>query len=154
MIRDAESTDLTALCALNDSVQALHVAHRPEFFRPARRAELATYFQQLLESAVAKVWVSEREGAVDGYLVGIVRTQAPGPYVLGRTWFELDQIDVAPESRQSGVGRSLIEHGVAFARARGIDSVELSSWSFNRDAQRAFQKLGFVPKVVRFEYRP
>lgn len=154
MIREAVATDVPALSALNDAVQALHVANRPEMFRPTRPEDLSVHFQHLFANAAAKVWVSEREGVLNGYLVGIVRTQAPGPYVLDRTWFELDQIGVAPESRRSGVGRALVEHGVAFAHAQGIDSVELSSWSFNQDAQRAFQALGFAPKVVRFEYRP
>ncbi len=154
MIREAQPGDVAAFSALNDAVQALHVASRPEMFRPTRPDELTVHFQHLLANPAAKIWVSDQSGAINGYLVGIVRTQAPGPYVLGRTWFELDQIGIAPQSRRSGVGRSLIAHGIAFAHAQGIESVELSSWSFNQDAQRAFQALGFVPKVVRFEYRP
>jgi len=33
----------------------------------------------------------------------------------------------------------------------GVVELELSSWAFNEDAQRAFARLGFVPKVIRFE---
>ena len=154
MIREATAADLTALCALSNAVQTLHVAQRPKMFRPTAADELSEHFQRLLADTAAKIWVSAQDGALNGYLVGIVRTQAPGPYVLGRTWFELDQIGVAAPSRRTGVARALIERGIAFAHAQGIQSVELSAWSFNRDAQLAFQKLGFVPKVVRFEYRP
>ncbi len=97
--------------------------------------------------------MSVQDGVLNGYLVGTVRTQASGPYVLARSWLELDQIGVAAESRRKGVGRALVAQALAFARTRAVDGVELSSWSFNEDAQRAFQKLGFSPKTVRFEYR-
>jgi hypothetical protein len=29
--------------------------------------------------------------------------------------------------------------------------IEMSSWSFNVEAHAAFRRLGFTPKVIRFE---
>ncbi|MET0793363.1 MAG: GNAT family N-acetyltransferase [Polyangiaceae bacterium] len=153
MIRQASPADLGAICALNESVQALHVVNRPETFRPLRAHELTAHFAELLQDPSAKIWVSVADDLVNGYLVGIVRTQAPTLYVLGRTWFELDQMGVAAAARRTGVARALVQQGLTFAQARGIQNVELSSWSFNQDAQSAFQKLGFTPKTVRFEHR-
>lgn len=40
---------------------------------------------------------------------------------------------------------------VAFARANQIQQIELVTWAFNTPAQSLFRKLGFVPKLSRFE---
>jgi ribosomal protein S18 acetylase RimI-like enzyme len=60
---------------------------------------------------------------------------------------------VHPAHRGAGVARALVETARAYANARGIRDVELCTWSFNQAAQSAFGKLGFVPKVVRFELK-
>jgi ribosomal protein S18 acetylase RimI-like enzyme len=153
MIRKAEPADLEALITLNETVQALHVENRPDTFRTADRDALATRFRQLFGDPTSQVWVSITDDTVNGYLVGRVRSEPPTTYVLARYWLELEQIGVAAESRRTGVARALIEQATAFAQAQGIQSVELSSWSFNQGAQLAFQKLGFLPKLVRFEHR-
>ena len=151
VIRDAGQADLEALVTLNAEVQQLHVNYRPDTFRPMDIEEIAARFRQLFQDPPAKVWLAITDNVACGYLVSIERTQAPSPFVLNRTWLELDQIGVQAGRRRTGVARSLIEHAVAHAQTRGIAHVELNSWSFNQDAQRAFQKLGFTPKSVRFE---
>jgi ribosomal protein S18 acetylase RimI-like enzyme len=94
---------------------------------------------------------SRRRVTVCGYLVIVVRDQPAGPFNFGRTWIELDQIAVHHACRRRGIARSLVAAALAHADAAGIRDVELTSWSFNEEAHRAFRELGFVPKVVRFE---
>jgi GNAT superfamily N-acetyltransferase len=54
--------------------------------------------------------------------------------------------------RRQGVARALVNAALAHAEGAGIREVELASWAFNQSAHEAFRKLGFVPKVVRFEF--
>jgi GNAT superfamily N-acetyltransferase len=152
VVREAELADLSALLVLNEAVQALHVANRPELFRATEADEIERWFRDLFVNSNVKTWVALVDGTLSGYLVAETRARARGPYNFEQAWLELDQIGVAAEFRRQGVARALFESALAFARAQGISRVELSSWSFNREAHSAFQKLGFVPKVVRFEY--
>ena len=155
IIREAELGDIEALCALNAEVQELHVAHRPDVFRPIATPEIAGRFRDLFAQPTTKIWVAVVDGSVRGYLVAILRRPAaPNPYVLERSWLELDQIGVSAEHRRLGIARGLVERALAHAQAEGIAGVELSSWSFNQNAHRAFEKLGFVSKSVRFEWVP
>jgi ribosomal protein S18 acetylase RimI-like enzyme len=151
LIRDAQSTDSVALTALVVEVQALHVGRRPDAFRPVPDPEIATWLSQAFQNPAIKIWVAETAGAVSGYLLSVVRKQAGNPFVIDRTWLELDQICVHPAQRGVGVARALVETARAYAKAQCIRDVELCAWSFNEEAQRAFAQLGFVPKVVRFE---
>ena len=56
-----------------------------------------------------------------------------------------------PRWRRQGAARALIDSVLAEARRRGIRDVELSSWAFNTAAHAAFGRLGFTPKLIRFE---
>jgi ribosomal protein S18 acetylase RimI-like enzyme len=65
---------------------------------------------------------------------------------------ELDSIGVHRAYRRRGVARALVKAALAHAEGAGIREVELASWAFNQSAHEAFRKLGFIPKVVRFEF--
>ena len=68
-----------------------------------------------------------------------------------RTWWEVDQLCVAESQRKRGLGRTLMNAISDEAKRAGVSTLELACWAFNREAQRAFARLGFVPKVTRFE---
>ena len=150
VIRDGGVADVEALAALVGELQDEHVAARPEMFRPIPSDEVIIWLRELFQKSV-KVWVAQVQKAVRGYLVLVVRGQPAGPFNFGRTWIELDQIAVHRACRRQGVARALVATARVYADAVGIRDVELTSWSFNQEAHRAFGKLGFVPKVVRFE---
>ena len=56
-----------------------------------------------------------------------------------------------PAHRQRGVARTLVERVLASARAQGVRDVQLTCWSFNAEAQAAFEALGFRPMTVRYQ---
>lgn len=151
LVRIAEPSDGPALVRLIDVVQALHVARRPETFRRVPEPEIADWLKAAFQNPAIKIWIAEVDGTVCGYLLSLIRKQADNPFVYDRTWLELDQICVDAAQRQRGVAKALVAAAMAHADAHGFRDVELSTWAFNDDAQRAFAKLGFAPKVVRFE---
>jgi GNAT superfamily N-acetyltransferase len=105
-----------------------------------------------LENPSAKLWVADVDGVARGYLAVIVRQTPQGPYTFKRTWMELDSIGVHHAFRRQGVARALVKTALAHAEDAGIREVELASWAFNQSAHEAFRKLGFAPKVIRFEF--
>jgi ribosomal protein S18 acetylase RimI-like enzyme len=152
-VRTAEPSDEPALIELIGMVQALHVSQRPETFRPISGPEIAAWLAKAVKDPERNIWVAEVDGAVCGYLLSVIRKQTENPFVYDRTWFELDQICVDPAQRRKGVAKALVAAATAYADAHGFRDVELSTWAFNHDAQRAFAKLGLVPKVIRFEVK-
>ncbi|HVY31668.1 MAG TPA: GNAT family N-acetyltransferase [Polyangiaceae bacterium] len=152
-VRRAELKDLSALVALHEEVQQLHLAARPDQFKAPAEGALEKRFRELLASADAKVWVAELDAAVVGYAVQLLVRRPGGPVVPDRQWIEIDMIGVFAPHRGHGVGRALIDVIVDDARAAGIEQVELSSWAFNTDAHQAFERAGFVPKLTRFELK-
>lgn len=150
-IRLATRADVAALCDLCAEVHALHVANRPDQFKPHRAEDLARWFAEFLANPLAKAWLAERDGLAVGYVTALARETLEGCFCPARKWWDLDQISVKVAFRRSGVGRALVETVAREASAAGVRELELNSWSFNQDAHRVFQGLGFAPKVVRFE---
>ena len=60
-----------------------------------------------------------------------------------RQALEIDNVGVRPEWQRRGVGRQLMDHALEHARDRGIRTVTLTTWTFNKDAQAAFLKAVF-----------
>jgi GNAT superfamily N-acetyltransferase len=153
-IRPAVPGDERALAILNGISQRLHVASRPDFFKPAQLDEVTAWFRTLLDRPAVGIWLAEDEGTPVGYVLAFVHERAANPFCPSRRWCEIDQIAVRPDHQRHGVGRALIERALAWARAEGAGDIELSTWAFNEGAQRMFRGLGFVTKVVRFELTP
>ena len=86
-----------------------------------------------------------------GYVTAVINSRPESPFAPARRWCELDAIGVVPEQRRRGVARELVRAVIEYAAAQGVQQVELASWSFNEPAHRAFERLGFTRKTLRFE---
>jgi GNAT superfamily N-acetyltransferase len=75
----------------------------------------------------------------DGNAVGFVAW-----YRVDRSTTKLDKLYVLPEHHGAGVGRLLIEHVVAWARAAGTRTVELNVNRANVRAVAAYERCGFA----------
>jgi ribosomal protein S18 acetylase RimI-like enzyme len=153
-VRPALPGDEGILGRLNAIVQALHCARRPDYFKTTRDEEVISWFRETLSNPSARSWIAEHDGAPVGYALAIFHDGRDNPFKHGSRWCELDQIAIAPELRRQGAARALVDAVFAEAARQGVSRVETNTWSFNEDALRTFQKLGFVPKVVRLERPP
>ena len=150
-IRAAVLGDVQGLTILNGFVQDLHVARRPDSFKPSTQEEVVDWFSRLLRSTSARMWIAEEAGAAVGYVLTMVQERPESPFCRPRRWCEIDQIAVDPDSRRKGVATALIQKALTEAAAEGFAEVELCTWSFNVEAQSLFKKFGFEPKFLRWE---
>ena len=153
-VRRATGEDIGALVALQREVHELHLLSRPDQFKPATNETVAAWFGELLQSPGSQIWVAVVASEVVGNAVALHKNRPEHTFSPARTWCEVDQIVVTHAHRLQGIARALLQAIVDDAHAKGIEEIELSSWSFNTDAHRAFEAFGFTPKVIRFELRP
>jgi GNAT superfamily N-acetyltransferase len=150
VVRRAVAGDERALAALIEHVHALHVAQRPRVFKPLAFDVAHGWFGDVLTQPSSRVWLAEHDRAPLGYLLAMIKEVPESVFCYARRWYEVDQIAVAPGARRTGVARRLAEAAVSAARDEGMTDVQLATWAFNQDAQTAFQRLGFEPRIVRF----
>jgi len=149
-VRHATGEDASVLAALSEIPQALHVAAHPKTFKVPDPVELEQWYRSTLSRPGVHAWIAEIDATPVGYALALERQIDELPICFARRWLELDQIGVKASARRRGIARALADQVMALARARGLDSVELGTWAFNREAQRAFEALGFLPQRLRY----
>lgn len=150
-IRSVGAGDEHALATLIGTVQQLHVAARPDVFKAGDAPAFEAWARQAIAGGRAQILLAEVDGVSVGYAVFMDEQRVDNAFAFERRWREVEQLGVHPDHRRRGVGRALLEHIVASARAAGIPAVELNTWAFNEAAHAAFERSGFVARNVRFE---
>jgi GNAT superfamily N-acetyltransferase len=150
-IRSAAIGDEALLASLNRFVQDVHLAERPETFKPTHPEELAGWYRSMLEKPTTRAWIAEADRTAVAYILAVAYQAAESPFAQTRRWWEIDQIAVDPNRRRVGIARALVFTVVAAARTEGVRQIETASWSFNTSAHDVFRRLGFHPKITRFE---
>lgn len=105
----------------------------------------AESFRQMMEMPVSHtltVWDEEAEPMLVGYLLLL----AIAPEV------EIANIAVSPSFRRQGIGRALLEEGIARMRAEGCDRFFLEVREHNLSAQALYSGLGFAQVGRRKNY--
>lgn len=144
--------------ALAETGRAAFVAKFGDLYRPEDLAAfLAEYrtpakYREHLADPANRLQVAEVNGRLAAYCLisrghrfdqqGEPRPERP---VL------ISQLYCAPDMTGHGLGRALVEWAIAEARAWRADAVQLSVYSENFDAQRFYQRFGFV-KVADIDF--
>src|ERR1700674_4011265 len=92
-----------------------------------------------------RLLVAERDGEIVGSLQ---LTFTRGLSKVGAPIMLIEAVRVASHLRGQGLGRQIILAVIEIARARGCRSVELASHQSRTDAQRFYERLGFVKSHV------
>ena len=148
-IRRATPADIEALVGLMDEVHDLHVAHLPWVFRPALQREMLAYFDELLDSPEARVYLACAGEEAVGYLLLLILDQPAAPMMERRRSLYIESIGVTVRHRGQGYGRALLETARAVAGELGLVRIELDTWGFNEPAHAFFRRHGFGTMCVR-----
>lgn len=128
---DVRPGDLGLVCHLHGTLYAIEYGFDPTF-EAYVAGPLAEFV--LRPSPRQRIWLAER----DGRLVGCVAIVAATERVAQLRWFLID-----PSVRGLGLGRRLLDDGIAFARDAGYDHVILWTVSALTTAARLYRAVGF-----------
>jgi ribosomal-protein-alanine N-acetyltransferase len=124
-----------------DDLSAIIIAERECFSDPWSEAGLGEMLQN--ETVVALVACTPPEsGQLAGYL--FART------IAGEA--EIINLAVRPGHRRRGLGRALLDEGLARVRDRGARDIYLEVRVSNRGAQVLYARAGFTPAGLRPDY--
>lgn len=152
-ILKANAAHLKVIVTLNRVVQGLHAKEEPRRFRLFEEGAVTKFFQCALDDPAVTVLLAIDGDKPLGYALLRVQNRPEEAFSLPRSFVELEQIAVDPESRKRGVGSALIDEALAVADSLGPGDLELSVWDFNSDARRLFQRKGFTPCLHRMRAR-
>jgi ribosomal protein S18 acetylase RimI-like enzyme len=153
-IRPAKASDYDQLCELFDEVDVLHREARPDIFRkpdgPPRSIE---HVSGLIGGPASAILVAEHGGVLSGLAVVVEQPRSANPLHVPRRVVEIVTIVVRNSARRRGIGKSLIDASLIWAKERGADHVEISVHAFNEEAIRAYAAAGFQMSIHRLVLR-
>ena len=130
----ATTQDIPELCDL----LAVLFSQEAEF-TPDRTAQMRGLQAIIDAPTVGHIFVARLQGR----LVGMVNLLYTVSTALGKTVALLEDMVVAPDCRDQGVGGELIESAIAHARAAGVGRITVLSDRQNLAAHRFYQRHGF-----------
>ena len=144
-VRRATEADAHTLSQLDIHVHSIHHEAHPHLFKPAGPESFAVHeIEELLTDGNVHMFIAEVDGRPAGYVFAEVQRRAPSGAFHAREEVYIHGITVEPEFQRHGCGAALIWAVREVARAEGIPTVALDSWSFNRKAIAFFERQGFV----------
>ena len=141
--RFAKEEELPRINVLRKQVNELHVAGRPDIFKPGFGAELRDYLYTIWNDPKQEIVVDERDGAVCGFAVLNHIVKPENPFMLARDFLDIDEFCVDEACRRQGVAREMVDFIKSYAKEKGFAKIELNMWEFNQGALAFYEAAGF-----------
>ena len=140
----ASVEEISDIVILNAHVQRIHHDMFPDIFKPVSDdVSIRGFFEFLINQETNTFLVAYIDSNPVGYAWYAVEKRQDFPMKYARKQIYIHQIAVHQEFRRQKVGQSLFNEIEKQAKDLGINHFELDSWSYNTEAHKFFNKLGF-----------
>ena len=141
-VRRATPGDVAEIAGLALEIQDVHVAGRPDLFKPGGVESIAEIAHRIV-TAGEFYWVATLGDTPVGYAFARLVEEPESRWRYAARTLVLDQMGVAKGHRSRGVGEALWNAVREAAAEERVERVVLNVWAFNRDARRFYERLGF-----------
>ena len=151
-VRKATENDIDRILELLVQVDMVHHNGRPDLFKGPATKYNAEELRTIINEAETPVFVCEDEnGKVLGHAFCIQKYQKEDSVLTSISTLYIDDICVDETSRGEGVGRSLYDHVLEYAREHKFYNVTLNVWTCNPRAMKFYEVMGMKPQKVVME---
>jgi GNAT superfamily N-acetyltransferase len=142
-VRRATPADVAGIARLALEVQDVHVAGRRDLFKPGG-VETHSEIASRVTTPGEFYWVATFADEPVGYAYARIAFEPESLWRYASRTLILDQMGVDARHRSRGIGRALWNAVRETGATERVDRVILNVWSFNRDARRFYERLGFT----------
>lgn len=142
-VRRARENELERVNELRMQVNALHVAGKPEVFKPGFPEELRNYIYAIHKDPEQFITVAVKDGTICGFAVLHHINRTENPFMKERDFLDIDEFCVDEAFRRQGIASEMIDFIREFAKEKGFHRIELNMWEFNQEALAFYEAAGF-----------
>ena len=143
LVRPADYEELARINEIRRYVNDVHVAGRPDTFRPGFCQELEQVLYRRYETENWNILASVVDGKIAGFATVEYLDRPESPYNLARRMYHVEEFGVDPAFHRMGVATALVEYMKRDAAQRGYPRIELDMWEFNQGALAFYENVGF-----------
>ena len=123
---------------------SMHYEKRKDIFAKKSDIELRKDLIYALKDPYEIILVIENNEKIVGYIKFKYKIKEPKAI-----W--IDELVIDSNHKKKGYGKRLIEEVTLFAEKNNCKRIELNCWSFNEDALKFYEKIGFIQQRIIFE---
>ena len=143
LVRPADYEELARINEIRRYVNDVHVAGRPDTFRPGFSRELEQILYRRFETENWVILAAVVDGEIAGFATVEYLDKPESPYNLARKMYHVEEFGVAPQFHRKGVATALVAYMKRDAAQRGYPRIELDMWEFNQGALAFYENVGF-----------
>ena len=122
----------------------MHYENRKDMFLKKSDDDLKSYLINTLKNSSEIILVIE----IDNKIIGYAAIQYKGKL---EKYLWINEIIIDSDYRNKGYGKKLIDEINLFAFKNNCKRIELNCWSFNEEALKFYEKIGFNQQRIVFE---
>lgn len=151
-VRRANETDIDSILKLLIQVDMVHHNGRPDIFKGPATKYNTTELKDIIADDTTPVFVCVNEsGEIMGHAFCIHQQHVGNSVLTDIKTLYIDDICVDENFRKMGVGKSLYEHVIKYAKESGFYNVTLNVWSCNPGALKFYETMGLKPQKIGME---
>lgn len=143
LVRPADYEELARINEIRRYVNDVHVAGRPDTFRPGFCRELEQILYTRFETENWNILAAVLDGRVVGFASVEYLDRPESPYNLARRMYHVEEFGVDPAFHRMGVATALVAYMKQDAARRGYPRIELDMWEFNQGTLAFYENVGF-----------
>lgn len=144
IVRLATFEELSRVNEIRRYVNDVHVAGRPDTFRPGFSRELEQVLYRRFEAENWNILVAVLDGEIAGFASVEYLDRPESPYNRARKMYHVEEFGVDPAFHRRGAATALVEYMKRDAAQRGYPRIELDMWEFNQGALAFYENVGFT----------
>lgn len=148
MLQLAQQQDRAQINALAEQLYQLRSAWRPDVYIGGEELYSQTRFDELVKQRC--LYTAKMESIIVGYVL-LSRREENIPGMRKRRIMTVEEICVAKDLRNQGIGRQIMTDVQALSSAFGCRTLRLGVLPHNDDAVGFFQKCGFTIQMISME---
>jgi ribonuclease HI len=143
-VRPATKADYPAVISIIEELERQHVAAVPEFFSFETYDEQVRDLDEVMAAKDSALLVADMAGTVVGYIHMAVQKRDAHPGIVPGAFVKIRDLAVSSKYHKVGAGTALMQAAEEWTRERGLKTLDLNVWDFNKGAFAFYQKMGFT----------
>ena len=153
-IRQATTHDISAIQYLNRELDRHHADLLPDVFRPLTEdARPDSVIREWIENPDADYLVAEINHDIVGSLNLRQASNPRYPMFKPYAFAMIENAVVKQSFRGQGIGNALFDAAIEWARERGLNFVQTTVWSANKETREFYLRKGFIPITEKLELK-
>lgn len=152
-LREALINDFNQVNQIFSYTHDIHVKERPDVFKESINFFLIDEFEKNIKNENKKIIVALINEEIVGACMFEIIKIAENNLMYKRNVILIEILGTLPQFQKKGIGSLFIDYLKKYREDHNISTIQLTTWDFNKNALRFYEKHNFLKRNYRLELK-